>query len=122
VKIPIFGKKAINCCEVVDLWIKADMTYGELKPPKPVKPKDAWALRKEYEKKKKAFFKRALAEWRKEQRKTLKLLTSEDVCDIFEISERTLLRWRRTGGFPYKNINGTIRYLPSDIKKYVEKL
>jgi len=98
------------------------MTYGDLKPPKTTKPEDAWKLRKEYEQKKKAFFKRAYEEWRKEEKKKRKMFTSSDVCDIFQISERTLLRWRRSGGFPYKNINGTIRYIPKDIDSYVEKL
>jgi len=104
------------------MTIKADMTYGDLKPPKPVKPKEAYQLRKEYEREKKKFFERAMVAWRKEQRSKMKMLNTKDLCDIFQVSDRTVLRWRRDGKLPYYNINGTIRYSHKEIKAYIKRL
>ena len=98
------------------------MTYSELKPPKAPTPKESWQLRSEYERKKREFFDRAMKEWRSEQKSRLKMLTSKDVCSIFQITERTLLRWRRVGKMPYYNINGSIRYSAKEISDYVKKL
>lgn len=49
-------------------------------------------------------------------------LTTEEVCEAFTISKRTLARWRKNFNFPDPvTINGrTVRYSEDDITYWVE--
>jgi len=71
-----------------------------------------------------------IAEWRAKHSEALKkarreiiedkiLLTQAEVCDIFSVTPRTLLRWRDDRKIPYININGHIMYELKAIKKMI---
>ena len=52
-----------------------------------------------------------------------KLLTPNDVSKLFSISKRTLANARSSGTgliLPYKKIGGAVRYLQSDVEKFIE--
>jgi len=53
----------------------------------------------------------------------LKLLTPNDVSKLLNISKLTLANARSSGtiiNLPYTKIGGSIRYLQSDVEKFIE--
>ncbi|MCB4235158.1 helix-turn-helix domain-containing protein [Kaistella anthropi] len=44
-----------------------------------------------------------------------------DMATLFNVSARTLQRWRNEGVFPFKRIRGKIYYLKSKIDEYMER-
>ena len=51
-----------------------------------------------------------------------KLLTTERVSAITELSEETLARWRsRKRGIPYLKIGRAVRYDPAAVQAYLER-
>ncbi len=52
-----------------------------------------------------------------------KLLTTEQVCEILSITDRTIYNKRAAGKFPKPIMIGRlIRYRESDIEEYIEEL
>lgn len=50
-----------------------------------------------------------------------KMLTKEDVAEIFSVPMTTVQSWMNAGRIPYVKIGGTIRILPSDIEEIIQK-
>ena len=46
---------------------------------------------------------------------------TSDMATLFNVSARTLQRWRNEGVFPFKRIRGKIYYLKSKIDEYMER-
>ena len=49
-----------------------------------------------------------------------KFLTNCDVCQMLQISSRTLQDWRDTGKIPFIQIKGKILYKQSEVLKWLE--
>jgi excisionase family DNA binding protein len=50
-----------------------------------------------------------------------KFLSNRDVCQILQISSRTLQDWRDTGKMPFIQIKGKILYRESEVLKWLEE-
>lgn len=51
-----------------------------------------------------------------------KWLTNEDVCDILNISKRTLQTYRDSGKLSYSQIGYKIYYRPEDVEQLIQNL
>lgn len=51
-----------------------------------------------------------------------KWLDNQDVCQILNISKRTLQTYRDNGTLPYTQINHKIYYKPEDVEQVINKL
>ena len=51
-----------------------------------------------------------------------KWLDNQDVCEILNISKRTLQTYRDNGILPYTQINRKISYKPEDVEAVVNRL
>jgi len=49
-----------------------------------------------------------------------KFLTNKEVCQILNVSTRTLQEWKSKGVIPYIQLRGKILYWQSDINKMLE--
>ena len=49
-----------------------------------------------------------------------KFLTNKEVCQILNVSARTLQEWKSKGVIPYIQLRGKILYRQSDINKMLE--
>lgn len=49
-------------------------------------------------------------------------LDNQDVCQILNISKRTLQTYRDNGTLPYSQINHKIYYKPADVEKVINSL
>ena len=49
-------------------------------------------------------------------------LDNQDVCQILNISKRTLQTYRDNGTLPYSQINHKIYYKPADVEKVINQL
>lgn len=60
---------------------------------------------------------------KKKERKSSDLLSSKDVCSMFEFSPSTLYRMRMYDGFPYVKVEGrrSVMFNKKDIVEYMEK-
>lgn len=54
-------------------------------------------------------------------KKVSKWLDNADVCQILNISKRTLQTYRDNGALPYSQINHKMYYKPSDIEKLLNR-
>ena len=50
-----------------------------------------------------------------------KILDNQDLCLMFNISKRTLLRYRKKGLIKYYKTDGKAYYKASEVKKFLEK-
>ncbi len=51
-----------------------------------------------------------------------KLLTQQEVAEIFSLEPKTLARWRWEGKGPiYRKIGGAVRYAVSDLEKFIKE-
>jgi excisionase family DNA binding protein len=48
-------------------------------------------------------------------------LTTKQLCKYLEITEPTVLRWRKKGKIPYMTIGSSIRFNLKDVLKSLEK-
>lgn len=55
---------------------------------------------------------------------TERLLSSDEVADILDVSQNTLAKWRRTGDqeLPYVMVGGLVRYRKSDVDAFLDDL
>ena len=51
-----------------------------------------------------------------------KWLDNQDVCQILNVSKRTLQTYRDNGTLAYTQINHKVFYKPKDVEKVIEKL
>jgi hypothetical protein len=51
-----------------------------------------------------------------------KWLDNQDVCQMLNISKRTLQTYRDNGTLPYSQINHKMYYKPDDVKRVMEQL
>lgn len=56
------------------------------------------------------------------QNKAPDYLTSEEVAKMFNVTERTILTWRRVGYLPYFKVGKTVRFTKADIDNALNKL
>ena len=50
-----------------------------------------------------------------------KILDNQDLCLMFNVSERTLLRYRKKGLINYYKTEGKTYYKASEVEKFLEK-
>jgi len=54
-----------------------------------------------------------------------RLLTTEDICKMFQVTYMTVYTWKNKRGLPCVTINGenraTIRYHPDDVNKWAAR-
>lgn len=60
---------------------------------------------------------------KKKERKSSDLLSSNDVCSMFEFSHSTLYRMRMYDGFPYVKVEGrrSVMFNKKDVVEFMEK-
>jgi predicted DNA-binding transcriptional regulator AlpA len=60
---------------------------------------------------------------KQKERKPSELLSSKDVCSMFEFSPSTLYRMRMYDGFPYVKVEGrrSVLFNKKDVVEYMEK-
>jgi excisionase family DNA binding protein len=49
------------------------------------------------------------------------LLTKRQAAERFQVSTRTLDRWRAAGLLPAFKVGGTVRFRPADLERFLKK-
>ena len=49
-----------------------------------------------------------------------KLLTPEDICEMFGIKTSTLYAWTSRGQIPYLKVNGILRFREKEIEEWLK--
>jgi predicted DNA-binding transcriptional regulator AlpA len=50
-----------------------------------------------------------------------KYMKANQVASLIQVSEKTIRNWTSLGKIPHKQINGAVRYIKTDIEKWIEK-
>lgn len=48
------------------------------------------------------------------------VMTAQQVANYLQMTRKTIQNWASEGKIPHKKINGTIRYIKSDIEKWLK--
>jgi len=68
------------------------------------------------------FVKRINALCGRKNKELQKWLDNQDVCQMLNISKRTLQTYRNNGALPYSQINHKMYYKPEDVQRVIEQL
>ena len=50
-----------------------------------------------------------------------KYMKANQVASLMQVSEKTIRNWTSSGKIPHKQINGAVRYIKTDIEKWIEQ-
>lgn len=50
-----------------------------------------------------------------------KLLTTEELCQWFKVSRRTITTWRQEKGLPFLKIGKAVRFEKQEVEKWITK-
>ena len=66
----------------------------------------------------KAALKEEIATARKEVKDNSYCWTMKDVARFFEVHPKTVARWKKWWGLPFKKFGGSVRFRPGDVRRW----